>query len=193
MKNENIKKMVTLALLMAMIVVLQFVSSMIPPIGGAVSISLVLIPIVMGATRYGPSAGALLGLTFGVVTAINCITGSDPGGHMVFQASPLGCIAVVLSKAVLAGFGAGAAYKLIAPKNAVAAMFTAAIVCPVVNTGVFLAAMALFFQDVLAQWAGGGPILTYVLGTLVLCNFIPELFINIVFCPAGERILRAAK
>ena len=41
-----------IALLMAMVIVLQFVGSMIPPIGGTVSISLVLIPIIVGAAIY---------------------------------------------------------------------------------------------------------------------------------------------
>ena len=57
MKNANIKRMVGIALLMAMVVVLQFVSGMIPPIFGIVSISLALIPVVFGAAVFGPGAG----------------------------------------------------------------------------------------------------------------------------------------
>ena len=70
MKNANLKRMVGIALLMAMVVVMQFVSGMIPPVGGF-SISLVLIPVVLGAAVFGPSAGALLGGTFGVIVFIN--------------------------------------------------------------------------------------------------------------------------
>ena len=102
MKNAKVGKMVGVALLMAMVVVLQFVSSIIPPIG-FVSISLVLIPIVLGAATYGVGAGALLGATFAVVTIINCITGADAGGAMIFQANPVLCIVVVLAKSILAG------------------------------------------------------------------------------------------
>ena len=77
--NKRIKKMVGIALLMALVVVMQFLGGLIPPIGGF-TISLVLIPIVIGAAVYGPSGGALLGGTFGVIVFINCVTGSDPGG-----------------------------------------------------------------------------------------------------------------
>ena len=77
MKNAKVKRMVGIALLMAMVIVLQFVSSSIPPIGGIVSISLVLIPIVMGGAVFGIGAGTILGATFGVVVLINCITGAD--------------------------------------------------------------------------------------------------------------------
>ena len=58
------KRVIALVVLMAMVIVLQFVGSMIPPIGGTVSISLVLIPIIVGAAIYGPGAGAILGATF---------------------------------------------------------------------------------------------------------------------------------
>ena len=193
MNKQKIKRMVGIALLMGMVIVLQFVSSSIPPIGGLVSISLVLIPIVLGAAAYGVGCGAFLGATFGVVVAINCITGADPGGAMVFQANPALCIAVVLGKGVLAGLFSGLVYKAIAKKDSKFAMLFAAIVCPVVNTGTFLVCMALFFQEVLSVWAGGSNVVGYVLSILVLCNFVPELLINVVFSPAGQRILRAVK
>jgi uncharacterized membrane protein len=69
-------------------------------------------------------------------------------------------------------------------------MLLAAIVCPVVNTGVFIGCMYLFFIDVLAAWAGGGDVLGYILTGLILANFVPELIINVVFSPAGNMIAR---
>ena len=190
MKNAKVKRMVGIALLMAMVIVLQFVGSMIPPIGGTVSISLVLIPIIVGAAIYGPGAGAILGTTFAVVTIINCITGADLGGAMVFQANPLLCILVVGCKSILAGVFSGLVYKLISKKNAYVAMLCAAIICPIVNTGIFVTCMLLFFMPVLSAWSGGTDVVTYVLTGLVLCNFVPEMILNIVFSPAGHQITR---
>ena len=187
MKNQKIKRMVVMALLMAMVVVLQLLSAVIPPVGGF-SISLVLLPIVLGAAVYGIRAGALLGATFGVVVVINCITGADAGGAMVFQANPVLCILVVMGKGILAGMASGAVYCLLHKVNPYLAMLVAAIVCPVVNTGVFIGCMLLFFIDVLAAWAGGGDIIGFILSGLVLANFVPELIINVVFSPAGQRI-----
>lgn len=181
-----------MALLMAMVVVLQLLTAAIPPVGGF-SISLVLIPIVMGAAMFGVRGGALLGATFGVVVAVNCITGADVGGAMVFQANPILCVLVVLAKGILAGIASGAVYQMFSKVNPYLAMLLAAIVCPVVNTGVFISCMLLFFIDVLAAWAGGGDIVGYVLTGLVLANFVPELIINIVFSPAGQRIVKIVK
>jgi uncharacterized membrane protein len=193
MKNAKIQKMVGVSLLIAVMIVLQFLASVFPIKIGPVSLSLVLIPIVLGAATYGISAGGVLGGAFGVMTYIFCVNGMDGGGHMVFQASPVLCFIVVMAKGILCGLAAGAVYQLLRNKNGYVAMLCAAIVCPVVNTGVFLTGMFLFFMDVLKLWAGGSDVVGYVLSGLILLNFLPELGINIVFSPAGQRILRAIK
>ena len=192
MNRAKIKRMTTTALLMALVVVLQVIGGMIPPVGGF-SISLVLIPIVLGAALYGPVTGALLGAVFGFVVASNCVTGADVGGQMVFQANPVLCVLVVMTKGILAGLASGLVYHLCKKTNAYMAMLLAAAVCPVVNTGTFILCMLTFFRDVLAVWSGGGDILAYVLSGLLLCNFVPELIINLVFSPAGQRILHAVE
>lgn len=192
MRNKKIKRMVATALLMAMVIVLQFVSAALPTVGGF-SFSLVLLPIVVGSAIYGPGTGALLGGTFGVIVAINCVTGFDKGGAMVFQANPLLCVLVVMTKGILAGLFSGFIYKVTGKRNQYIGMLSAAIVCPVVNTGIFLGCMALFFKDVLSLWAGGGDILAYMLSGIVLINFVPELIINVVFSPAGQTIVNAVR
>ena len=193
MKNQKIQKMVGVALLIAVMVVLQFLAAVFPIKIGPVSLSLVLIPIVLGAATYGIAAGGVLGGAFGVLTYIFCVNGMDGGGHMVFQASPALCFVVVMAKGILCGLAAGAVYKVLHNVNGYLAMVCAAIVCPVVNTGVFLAGMFLWFMDVLSVWAEGGNVVGYVLSGLIVINFLPELGINLLFSPAGQRILRAIK
>lgn len=188
MKNAKIKRMASIALLMALVVVMQAISSIIPPVSGF-PISLVLIPIVLGAALFGPGAGAILGATFGVIVFINCVTGADPGGAMVFQANPVLCFLVVMGKGILAGAASGFVYKLLKGKNPYIAMVLAAAVCPIVNTGVFIGCMLLFFIEVLSAWAQGGDLVGYILSGLVLVNFVPELIINLLFSPASMRIV----
>lgn len=180
--------MASIALLMALVVVMQAISSIIPPVSGF-PISLVLIPIVLGAALFGPGAGAILGATFGVIVFINCVTGADPGGAMVFQANPVLCFLVVMGKGILAGAASGFVYKLLKGKNPYIAMVLAAAVCPIVNTGVFIGCMLLFFIEVLSAWAQGGDLVGYILSGLVLVNFVPELIINLLFSPASMRIV----
>lgn len=193
MKSKKIHSMVGVALLIAVMIVLQFIGTILPIKIGPVSISLVLIPIVIGAAVYGPGAGAVLGTAFGIIANIFCINGMDGGGQMVFQASPALCILVVMTKGILCGFAAGWMYRLISKKNGFLAMLCAAIVCPVVNTGVFLLGMRLFFMDVLRVWANGNDVAGYVLTGLILVNFLPELVLNVLVSPASQRIIQIVK
>ena len=184
--------MTGIALLMALIIVLQFVTGMIPPVGGF-SISLVLIPIVMGAAIFGPGAGALLGAAFGVIVYINCVTGADAGGAMVFQADPILCFLVVMGKGIMAGLASGLVYAGLKKWNPHVAILLAAIVCPLVNTGTFIVCMLTFFKEVLTAWAGGGDLAAYILTGLVLCNFVPEMIINVVFGSVGHTVVHVVK
>ena len=189
--NQKVKSMVGVALLIALVIVLQFLGAMIPPVGGF-SISLVLIPIVIGAAVYGPGSGALLGGVFGAIVTINCVNGSDVGGAMVFQANPALCILVVMGKGILAGLAAGWVYRLLKGKNAYVAMLCCAIVCPVVNTGVFLLGCSVFFMDTIKTWAladYGENVVGYLFLGLAGVNFLVEVAINVLLTPAIVRLL----
>lgn len=191
MKTEKVKRMVGLSLLMALIVVLQMLGNFIHI--GPVSISVVLVPIVIGAAVYGPSGGALLGATFSLMVTIYSINGMDAGGAMVFQASPVLCVLVIMGKGTLAGFAAGWVYRLLKDKNVYVAMLCAAIVCPLVNTGLFLICMYAFFMDILQIWAGGSDVAGYVISAFVLLNFLPELALNMIVSPAAQRIVKTVQ
>lgn len=69
----------------------------------------------------------------------------------------------------------------------------AAIVCPAVNTGIFLLALFFPFHDFLVAWstAAGADIATYVLTGLVGVNFVAELLLNVVVSPVIVRIIGA--
>ena len=82
MKNKNITRMVQLAILLAVVVVLQCFLGSIKV--GATSFSVVLVPIVVGALILGPAAGAFLGFAFGLVVLIYGISGQDVFTNMLF-------------------------------------------------------------------------------------------------------------
>ena len=196
MKHEKINRMVSIALLAAVVVVLQLIAGMIKI--GTFSITLTLIPIIVGAAFYGPSAGAILGAVFGAVVFVGCVTGSDVGGHMVYLANPFLCFLVVMAKGTLAGFCAGLVYRLImkgrdSVKRGVVAVLFAGITAPVVNTGVFCIGMLLFFRGTLQAWAAGSDLLNYIIFGLTGVNFLIELGINTVFSPAIVTIIRAVQ
>lgn len=191
MSHKQIQKMVGLAIFTAVVIVLQLLGSFIKV--GTFSISLVLIPIVVGAAVYGAGAGAFLGGVFGVVVTIACINGSDVRGNLLFTQSPALTILICMVKGIAAGAAAGWVYRLLAGKNAYLAVAVSALAAPVVNTGLFCLGMRFFFYDTLVAWAAGRSLVYYVFIGLIGVNFLLETLINLVCSPIILRILNAVK
>jgi len=193
MDHSKTRRLTGLALLTGLIVVLQIIATFVK--FGPFSITLSLIPIVVGAALYGPAAGAYLGGVFGLVVALACILGWDLGGAVLWNAQPFLTFLVCLGKGALAGLAAGGAYRALSAHSSTAAAIVAAAVSPIVNTGLFLLALYFLFYDVLASWAtaAGAEIATYILTGLVGVNFLVELAVNMVLSPVIVRIIRARK
>lgn len=198
MKTSTSKKTlqtVELALLIALVVALQIVSALIPPIGGMVSITLTLIPVVVGGILLGKKAGAILGFAFGAIVLINCIVALDPGGSILWNANPIYTAIICFVKGTAAGFFPAWFYELICGKGEkigdgrkFAATVVAALSAPIINTGLFVCGMFLLFKDTLYTWAGETDVITYVLVGLAGINFLVEFLINTILSPAIVRI-----
>ena len=193
MNHSKTQRMTGLALFTGIIVVLQVIGTFVK--FGPFSITLTLIPIVVGAAIYGPKSGAYLGGVFGFVVLVACIFGWDMGGAVLWNAQPLLTAVVCLGKGVLAGLAAGDVYRALSRRSTTAAAISAAVVSPVVNTGLFLLALYFLFYDVLVSWAtgAGADIATYILTGLVGVNFVLELGVNMVLSPVVVRIIHARK
>ena len=177
------------AILTALVIVLQLLGTFVR--FGPFQISLVLIPIVIGAACCGKYIGAWLGFVFGMVVLLN-------GDAAAFYAINIpGTIITVLLKGILCGLCAGLVYNLLEKKNRYLAVFAAAIVCPVVNTGIFYAGCFAFFLDTIKEWAiaegYGSNFIMYMIIVLAGGNFLVELSSNIVLSPVVVRLLNIRK
>ncbi len=188
MAKVNTKQVVGLGLITAIVIVLQFLGSFIK--FGPFSISLVLIPIVVGAALYGAKAGAWLGFVFGVVVLIS----GDAAAFLTVDA--IGTVITVLLKGSLAGLCAGFVYTLLEKANKYLAVAASAIICPLINTGIFLLGCKLFFMDTVSEWAAGmgfDNVGTYMIVGLVGLNFVFELLINVIISPVTVRLINLGK
>ncbi len=187
-QSAHTKQLVLLALLSAIVAVLAYYGGFIK-IGGLASISLTLIPVVVGATLCGPWAGAWLG---GVAAAIFFAT---PDALFWLGLSVPGTIITVMVKGILSGLCAGIVYRLLEKTNRYLAVLVSAIVCPVVNTGIFLLGSLVFFMDTVSggAQAEGVSVGTYLIVFFVGLNFVFELIANIAISPGIVRILDVTK
>ena len=184
----NTKQIVGIGLFTAIVVVLQLLGGSIR--FGVFSISLVLLPIVVGSAVYGWRAGAWLGLAFGITVLLS----GDASAFLVVD--PLATIAVVLIKGTACGFCSGLIYSLLSSKSQLFAVIFAAIICPIVNTGVFLLGCQLFFLETIAGWAeaaGFDAVGSYMVFGLTGVNFLIELGVNILLAPIITRIIHLGK
>ena len=189
--NEKTRRLTGLALMTAIIVVLQVVASFVK--FGPFSITLALAPIIIGAALYGAGAGAWLGAVFGVVVLIACIAGWDAGGNILFTANPLLTAALCIVKGAAAGFVSGLVFRGLSSRSPMGASIIAGIVCPVVNTGIFCVGLAVFFYDTLVAWAGGSDLIYYIIFVLTGVNFVLELAINLVLSTVIVGVVGARK
>lgn len=184
--TKRIRNLVLLAILAALIVGLQFIGGISI---GPFSITLTLIPIVVGAILLGPVFGAVLGLVFGLIVSIFSITGRDPGGQMVFAASPVIAWALCLLKGAAAGFLPAVVYRAVKQKTLAA--YLASMTAPVANTGIFIVGMLLFFRPLLETWAGDQSALVYAITGLAGINFLIEFAVAVLFAPAVALVVKS--
>ena len=190
--ESKTQKLTVLSIFTAVIIVLQVLCTFIR--FGPFSITLALAPIIIGAALYGPGAGAYLGGVFGVVVLLTGVFGWDGGTVMYLMGqNALACILICIGKGVAAGWISGLVYKLFEKKNMHLAVILAAIICPVVNTALFVLGMMLFYMDTLQAWSGGQNMVYFVFIGLAGVNFLVELGVNLVLSSGITSIIRYAK
>ena len=185
--NSKTKNIVGIGVLTAVVIVLQAMA-----VGirfGIFNVTLVLAPIIIGAALYGYAAGAWLGFVFGVVVLF-----TDAGAFLAVSVP--GTIITCILKGVLAGLAAGAIYLLLEKKSKLLAVIVAGVVCPIVNTGVFLLGCVLFFMDTINGWAsalGYESAGAYLIFGMVGINFIFEMIVNLVLSSVIVQLIKIGR
>ncbi len=177
----DLRKLTYLAILTALVVILQAV---IAPIigsasGGVLTPALVLVPFVLGVAVCGWGAGVWLGGVFALIVLV-----LDPSCVPFYEHNLVMTIILVCAKGIGAGVVSGLIFKLLEKKNKFLAISVAAITAPVVNTGIFVIGCLIFFRAVTG-------VQIYML--FISANFALELLVNIIFVPLIYRILQIIK
>ena len=184
----NTKIIVGMGLLTAIVIVLQALALNIR--FGVFSITLVLVPIIVGAALYGWQAGAWLGFVFSVVVLL-----TDAGAFLAVNIP--GTIITVLAKGTLAGLVAGIVYAALSKKaSKLVSTIVAGVVAPVVNTGIFVIGCIIFFLPTISEWAAAAGYENagaFLIFGIVGLNFVVELAINLVLSTVIVQIVNIGK
>ena len=174
----DIRKMTYLAMLTALVIVLQLWLA--PLIGAATGLSpaLVLVPFVLGVASCGLGAGAWLGAVFSVIVIF------DPTTIPFLEYNPVMTVVLVFAKGMGSAVLAGLVFKLISKKSKYVAILASALSAPILNTGIFVIGCLLFFREL----TGVG---IYTL--FITVNFAVELAVNVVLVPAIYHLLETTR
>ena len=197
MKNTVfVKRLVGTAILTAVVLSLQLVLGSIKL--GPFNITFTLVPIILGAILYGPLSAAFLGAIFGITVCFSVISGNDAGGFVLFSQRPIITLLLCLIKSTAAGYLSGLLIKswegktisVKAGKHKNSSILFAAILATIVNTGIFILGLLLFFQDTLSTLANGKEyVMQFILFSILGVNFLAEMLINLLLVPVIIRIL----
>ncbi len=169
------KTVTGLAVLVALIVVLQVLSTFFPVRIGGVELSFVLVPIVLGAVMYGVLGGFVLGSAF---TSI------------LLNEHFFGTFLICVVKAVLAGVVPGLIFQLV--KNKKTGVVVASASAPIVNTGIFILGCLLFVKDTLqANFTQGSSVVYFLFIGCAGINFIFEFLVSVLLAPVVYSVVKS--
>lgn len=148
MGKSTTKQMTELALLIAVIAILSYT-----PLGYiktfGLEITMVVIPVAVGAITLGPFAGAVLGGAFGVMSYSRWVMGMSAFGAMLFEINPAATFVVCVVTRILMGFLTGLIYrglkKVIFLKKV--SLLASNLLAPLLNTALFMSALVFFFYQ----------------------------------------------
>lgn len=147
MKNRYfIHRMTLLAILIAIVLLMSFT-----PVGylkiGALEITFLVVPVAIGAILLGPIGGLILGLTFGLTSFIQCLTGMSAFGATLLNINPFLTFLVCVPTRALMGFLTGLIFKGLnkVMKKDIFAHIIAAVSAPLLNTIFFMSLLCICF------------------------------------------------
>ena len=145
----SVVRLTVTAMLIALIAIMGFTPIgfiRIAPLG--LELTLIMVPVIVGAVTQGPAVSAILGAAFGIVSFIQCFTGSVLGGILLSE-SAIKTFIVCFAPRLLTGWLCGLIFKACEKhdKKKSWSFLVASISGSLLNTLLFLGFLALLFMN----------------------------------------------
>ncbi len=188
--TQKTRRLVQLAILVAIMLILAFT-----PLGylkvGAIEITFMTIPVVIGAILLGPPAGAFLGGVFGLTSFIQCF-GMSPFGAVLLGINPIFTFLVCMVPRILMGYLAALIFQVIArhDKTKILSFAVSSLSGALLNTILFVGMLMLFFgsSEYMMTMRGGLGLLAF-LAAFVGVNGLVEAIVAFVLGTAISKAL----
>lgn len=195
--TNGTRGMVELALMSAIIIVMAMT-----PLGYLrtpfLSITLLTIPVAVGAIVLGPKKGAFLGGIFGATSFAQALSGAGMTA-ILLQTNPLGVLFLCFVPRILEGFLCGLIAKILRKtRYKKAAFYIAGVSCPVLNTILFMGTViTLFYQtdyiQTLVSSLGATNPMGFVIALVGIQGVIEALVCGVVSGTVSMTLAKALK
>ena len=118
-RKANTRRLTQLALLLALVLIMSYTPLGYLPVG-PLTLSLLTIPVAIGAMLLGPAAGAVLGGAFGLTSFFNALRGGSAMGSALFALNPLATFVMCFGARLAMGWLCGLVYPGISGRSAAA-------------------------------------------------------------------------
>ena len=188
--TQKTRRLVQMAILIAIMLVLA-----ITPLGylkvGAIEITFMTIPVVIGAILLGPAAGAFLGGVFGLTSFIQCF-GMSAFGAALLGINPFLTFLVCMVPRILMGYLAGVIFRVIYrhDKTKILSFAASSLSGALLNTILFVGMLMLSFgsSEYMMTMRGGLDLLAF-LAAFVGVNGLVEAIVAFVLGTAISKAL----
>ena len=195
MRSTKTIKMAQMAILIAVVLIMAFT-----PLGylktAGLEISLITIPVAIGAMVIGPGAGAVLGAVFGATSFYQCF-GMSPFGAMLLSINPLYTFLVCVPTRILMGYLAGILFKAFikADKGNTVCYFVGGLMTAFLNTLFFMGILILFFwnTDYIQGLAAGKNVMLFVILFVGINGVVEWIATTIVGGIVSKSVAKIAK
>lgn len=183
--NTQVRQTALTAVLAAIILLMAFT-----PLGylriGPMSITLLVIPVVIGGITLGPVRGGLLGAVFGATSLAQCFMG-DISGAAMFAANAAGTVIACFVPRILIGVVAGVLFPFLmkTARNGAAAFIGTAVAGTLTNSILFIGLVVAFFKD---SVLGGGSFWA-IFVSFFSVNVAVELIVGVIVSAALSAVL----
>lgn len=190
-RSSRTVKLVEMALLVAIILILAFT-----PLGYiktlGLEITLIVVPVTIGAIILGPLGGAVLGAVFGITSFIQCF-GMSAFGTLLLGVNPVFTFLVCVPTRILDGWLTGLIYAgLKKTKMPSAGSVTlASLCCPLLNTTFFMGTLVTLFAGTMREQFGMTKVIPFI-AAFVGVNGVVEAIVCFVIGTAVSMALKKA-
>ena len=188
--TEKTRRLVQMSILIAIMLILAFT-----PLGylkvGAIEITFMTIPVVVGAILLGPASGAVLGGVFGLTSFIQSF-GMSTFGAALLNINPFLTFLVCMVPRVLMGYLSGVIFQLLhrGGKTKILSFAVSSLSGAVLNTVFFVTMLMLLFgsSDYMMSMRGGMGLLSF-LAAFVGINGLVEAIVAFILGTAISKAL----